>query len=157
MMVNTPMSPYVGSEQYICPFCNMGSGHTTRVYTRSSNDSPEARDGSNRAPSSATRPRTYDRTFQTPIAFDRHILERHGKFFKRLNADEFYCGFCPCGTVASQPTCSATFFQVEHFLQHLRSWHTRCPESLFHFNHLCAPISVQSYPSAVREAAERRF
>lgn len=156
MSNDAPDRNRLSQEQYTCPFCNMGSGHTTRSYKRKSQSlRVSTEDGL--TVSTAARPRTYIRTFRTPIAFDRHIQERHGRFFKRFNADEFYCGFCPCGTIANQPTCSATFSQARHFLQHLRSWHARCPEGLLHFSHLCAPISVQSYSSAVREIAEGMF
>jgi hypothetical protein len=146
-------------ERYICPICNMGSGHEKRAYVRKSanNGTGPTATGSFFTGSSGN-PRDYTGEFQMASAFDRHIIERHEKIFESMTSSEYICLLCPCDSIAhSTLQCTARFSTTsgkQGFLDHLRTFHAGDPDSLALWQHLCAPTTTASYHPALRKVAE---
>lgn len=146
---HVPVSP----SRYVCPFCNMGIGHTKRAYQKSSSKW-NAKSTTCAVAPIATKS---DWEWKRITAFNDHVVKRHARLFQRANSNEFYCGFCPCDNITYESsTCSATFPRFQDLLEHLRSRHAQTTDVLTNCQHRCAPISDQSYLlPAVRDAAAR--
>lgn len=152
-------------EKYMCPVCNMGSGHQTRTYNRHSVGNRSSRNGSSSScassPSSDVS-RAYAREFQLASAFDRHIVEMHERMFQRTNSTEFVCGFCWCDSIGIKaPDCAARFsadpYGKKDFLDHLRLFHARNPDILTWHQHTCSPTTTASYTDPLVRRMAKSF
>ncbi|KAF2629094.1 hypothetical protein BU25DRAFT_466174 [Macroventuria anomochaeta] len=72
-------------KKYICPFCNMGEGHTTREYTKRTIGTPNTDFTIGTPTSSSALSKTYKCEFQKTDAFDNHIKEIITRRLRRVS------------------------------------------------------------------------
>ena len=158
MSARPPGAGHAHQQEFLnCPICHMGSGRETRASGRNSIKSETTATGSSFIPSyEAIRAAK----FQKPLAFDRHITERHEKIFQSVNSSDYICYLCPCDCIAyGASRCTARFSTDTHgnlcFLDHLETSHAGDPDSLAWWQHLCPPSTTADYKDPeVRKVAE---
>ena len=158
MSAHPPGAGHAHQQEFLnCPICHMGSGRETRASGRNSINSETTATGSSSIPSyEAIRAAK----FQKPLAFDRHITERHEKIFQSVNSSDYICYLCPCDCIAHGASrCTARFSTDTHgklcFLDHLKTSHAGDPDSLAWWQHLCPPSTTADYKDPeVRKVAE---
>jgi hypothetical protein len=129
-------------KKYLCPKCNMGTGHYKRSYVVKTKKDI-SRDGT---PHSADAPDLHPRVVQRKNqwddrhSFETHIREDHIDEFKSFDSttNEYVCTFCPC-TVSSDLSlrCGVRFRSEQAIINHLATSHAGGPRRLQRQLHFC--------------------